>query len=174
MSFVGQSFRYDKDFRGPLAKRGCTDVICLLLFFVFLIAFGFAGYFAQREGDLDKLLVPRDTNGFQCGADSEVIDKKFLVFFDLSKCADPLVPINGCPTPQTCVKECPKEKFLHDKAKCIQETAQTYRQKLICARDVNINSLNSCDDIHQRITDQQCAQWYLPSEPCKLSSAKLL
>lgn len=45
--FAGEQFHHDPQFRGPLAKRSCTDVICLLFFFVFLIAFGFAGYYGE-------------------------------------------------------------------------------------------------------------------------------
>lgn len=45
-------------------------------------------------------MVPSDSNGLRCGVDSEVLDKPYLVFFDLSKCADPRVPLTGCNTPQ--------------------------------------------------------------------------
>lgn len=163
-----------------------------MFFFVFLIAFGFAGYYgqfvsqnnqtlclktgidvsdfisftAQREGDLNRLLVPRDTDGLQCGQDSEVIGQKYLVFFDLSKCADPLVPLNGCPTPQTCVSECPSSDFVHDKPTCQQNLAD-YKKRLICTRKTDMNSIRSCDDIDRLIDAKHCAQWYLKSEPCK-------
>lgn len=124
---------------------------------------------AHREGDLNRLLVPRDSDGYQCGQDSEVFDKKFLVFFDLAKCADPLVPLNGCPTPQTCVSECPKTNFVHDKQTCQQNLA-AYKEKLICKRLVNKNTIGSCDDVDRLIQSEQCAKWYLKSEPCKSST----
>ncbi|CAG9809296.1 unnamed protein product [Chironomus riparius] len=158
------SVLYDLNFRGPLVKRNCTDVICLLFFFIFLIIFGFTVYFAQREGNLSKLLVARDSEGFQCGKDSEVVNSTFLFFFDLSKCADPLVPINGCPTPQKCVSECPHEAFIHDKTKCTKDIAE-YKKKLICTRHVDIQSLKNCNEIDIKIQNQECAQWYLKSEP---------
>ncbi|CRK97987.1 CLUMA_CG011358, isoform B [Clunio marinus] len=160
----GEHFRYDPKFRGPLSQRSCTDVICLLFFFVFLIAFGFAGYYAQREGDLNRLLVPRDSEGKQCGEDSEVLDKKFLLFFDLAKCADPLVPLNGCPTTQTCVKQCPTTNFVHSKQAC-QQNFQTYKEKLICTRNVAMKDIRNCDDVEKWIEKEQCAKWYLKSEP---------
>ena len=115
---------------------------------------------------MNRLLVPRDTDGYQCGQDSEVLDKQFLVFFDLSKCADPLVPLNGCPTPQTCVKECPKSSFVHDKKTC-QQNLVAYKEKLICKRLVNKNTISSCDDVERLIDTEQCAKWYLKSEPCE-------
>lgn len=136
------------------------------MFFIFLIAFGFAGYYAQREGDLNKILVPRDSNGYQCGQDSEVRDTKYLFFFDLSKCADPLVPIQGCPTPQTCVKDCPNESFMHAKSDC-EKGIEGYKKKLICVRSVNVSQLKSCEEIDKKVSDQKCARWYLKSEPCK-------
>ncbi|KAG5680311.1 hypothetical protein PVAND_009824 [Polypedilum vanderplanki] len=159
-----ESFRYDGEFRGPLANRSCTDVIFLLMFFIFLIIFGFAGYYAHREGDLNKLLVPRDTKGWQCGKDSEVVDKPNLFFFDLSKCADPLVPIEGCPTPQVCVKECPKTSFYHERAQCDREKIQVYRQKLICTSEIDLNNITDCNEVDKYVKDNKCALWYLPSE----------
>ena len=44
---TGEPLRYDPQFRGPMARRGCTDVICLLLFFFFLIGWGFGGYYGE-------------------------------------------------------------------------------------------------------------------------------
>ena len=110
--------------------------------------------------------MPRDTDGYQCGQDSEVIDKKYLVFFDLAKCADPLVPLNGCPTPQTCVAECPNTNFVHDKKVC-QSDVNAYKQKLICKRSIDITKVKNCDEVDKLIETEQCAKWYLKSEPCK-------
>lgn len=163
---LGEEYKYDRNFRGPLAKRSCTDIICLLFFIVFLGAFGYAAFYAHQNGNLNKILIPRDSNGYQCGEDSEVLDTKFLFFFDLSKCADPLVPINGCPTPQICVKQCPQETFLHDINTCNQNI-EAYKKRLFCTRDVDVNSLITCAQIDQKIKDKKCAEWYLKSEPCK-------
>jgi solute carrier family 44 (choline transporter-like protein), member 2/4/5 len=140
------------------------SIFNLLLIFtieisLFLIAF--------REGDLDRILVPRDTDGLQCGKDSEVVDKKFLVFFDLAKCADPLVPINGCPTTQTCVKQCPNETFVHNFDICRREGVGNYRRKLICSRKINVANINSCEKVQEHIDREECAKWYLKSESCK-------
>ncbi|XP_070505123.1 choline transporter-like 2 [Chironomus tepperi] len=159
-----ESFRCNSNFRGPLVKRNCTDVICLIFFFIFLIIFGFTVYYAQREGNLKKILIPRDSEGFQCGKDSEVVDSNFLFFFDLAKCADPFVPINGCPTPQTCVQECPKETFHHDKTECMKDLEE-YKKKLICNRHIIVKSLSTCMEVDERVKKQECAQWYLKSEP---------
>lgn len=128
---LGEALKYDKNFKGPLSKRSCTDVFCLLIFIVFLCSWGFVGhygksftsitlllsaqtyklssplfplrqshYLALRNGDLDRLLVPTDSNGRKCGVDNEVVNKPFLVFFNLERCIDPQTPITGCRTPQ--------------------------------------------------------------------------
>jgi solute carrier family 44 (choline transporter-like protein), member 2/4/5 len=123
---------------------------------------------AFREGDLDRILIPRDTDGYQCGHDSEVVDKPYLMFFDLAKCADPLVPLNGCPTPQTCVKECPTESFLYNKETC-RSDINTYKSKLICSRNVNIRDITSCDQVEKYIEEEKCAEEYLKSTSCKLT-----
>jgi choline transporter-like protein 2/4/5 len=109
--------------------------------------------------------VPRDSDGHQCGQDSEVVDKKFLFFFDLAKCADPFVPINGCPTPQICVNKCPQESFLHDMKIC--KNVEEYKQKLICKPSVNLKHYSTCEQIDQLIIDEKCAKWYLKSQPCE-------
>lgn len=111
--------------------------------------------------------MPRDSEGYQCGQDSEVLEEKFLFFFDLSKCANPIVPVNGCPTQQVCVKECPSKSFLHDIEKCKEDVTE-YKKNLICRRDVDLSRVNDCNAIDKLIYEEKCAKWYLKSEPCKL------
>jgi solute carrier family 44 (choline transporter-like protein), member 2/4/5 len=116
--------------RGPIKNRSCTDVLCLLLFVAFLIGWGVVGYFGNdlwflRErtvihcarveridflhfstalgftlGNPEKLIHPTDSDGRICGFHDAVKDKPFLFFFDLTKCANPIVLTTGCPTPQ--------------------------------------------------------------------------
>ena len=45
-------------------------------------------------------MTPTDSEGYKCGYDANVLDKKYLYFFDLSKCASPQTLLNGCDTPQ--------------------------------------------------------------------------
>lgn len=83
----------------------------------------------------------------------------------MAKCADPLVPISGCPTPQACVKECPKETFIYRQQDCKSQTFKVYNKKLVCGRNV---SMNNCDDVEKYMQNDQCAKWYLKSYSCKL------
>lgn len=164
--------KYDKNFKGPLSKRSCTDVFCLIIFVAFLISWGFIGHYAIKNGDLDRLLVPTDSEGRKCGVDNEVIDKKYLLFFDLTKCLDPKVPLVGCQTPQICISECPKTSFYYDERNCYNNFAQT-RDSLKCKKDIDLNNIQSCADITKLINDEKCAQWYLKSESCEYYIFKL-
>lgn len=121
---------------------------------------------ALRHGDLDRLLVPTDSNGLKCGVDSEVQKEPYLVFFDISECAKYDVPLYGCKTPQVCVKECPTEDFTFVSNTCNPTTVADIRSKLICDHSVQKNQLN-CNDIQSLIDRRRCARYYLKSVPCK-------
>jgi len=95
------------DDQGISKNRSCTDVICLLLFLVFLGGWGFVAFIGFRQGNIDKVLHPTDSNGQICGI-GELKDRPHLLFFDLSKCLNPAVISLGCPTVQNCVEACPK------------------------------------------------------------------
>ena len=43
------------NWNGPLKKHSCTDIICLLLFLVFLAAWGFVAFMAFKDGDISKV-----------------------------------------------------------------------------------------------------------------------
>lgn len=48
---IGEALKYDKNFKGPLSKRSCTDLICLFIFIVFLGCWGFVGYWGKLSID---------------------------------------------------------------------------------------------------------------------------
>ena len=70
---------------GPVKKRSCTDILCLLLFLAFIGGWIFVAYLAFSQGDIDKVLHPTDSKGKVCGR-GELEDKPYLMFFDLTKC----------------------------------------------------------------------------------------
>lgn len=125
---------------------------------------------AIHKGDVNRVIVPSDSNGLRCGVDSEVLDKPYLVFFELSKCADPRVPLTGCNTPQVCVSNCPNETFIYGEThKCDPSKLTQMKDKLIC--DIKVNKdrdIHDCRDIDRLIDEHRCARWYLRGEPCKL------
>ncbi len=156
--------RFEPDFSGPVKKRSCTDVLCLLLFLAFLGGWGFVAYLAISQGDIDKVgelnegggahvtvhflfqvIFPTDSEGHICGRGS-FSDRPYLLFFDLTQCLNPAVLALGCPTPQVCVTECPREKFsLHAASKQswrISSTEQVKAQIKPYCKQVT-NSLSS-------------------------------
>ena len=51
----GQPYTYEPNFQGPVRKRSCTDVICLILFILFLALWSFVGLVAFAKGDVKKV-----------------------------------------------------------------------------------------------------------------------
>jgi len=50
-----------------MMDRSCTDVLCCLIFVVFIIAMiGVSGWGIQK-GDVYRILTPYDSNGNECG-----------------------------------------------------------------------------------------------------------
>lgn len=76
------------------------------------------------------------------------------------------MPINGCPTTQVCFEKCPDENFFHDLKVC-QSNLEDYKKKLLCSRNVDINTIKSCNDVERLQNEDKCAKWYLKSEPRK-------
>jgi hypothetical protein len=52
---------------GPIKDRGCTDVICCMLFIAFWGATLFFSFNYFKKGDLNKVMRPVDFNGNPCG-----------------------------------------------------------------------------------------------------------
>ncbi|XP_018804709.1 PREDICTED: CTL-like protein 2 isoform X1 [Bactrocera latifrons] len=161
----GKPMPYDRNFRGPeWRNRSCTDVPCLLIFILFLGGWGFIAQYAVRNGDLNKLVVPTDSFNRKCGIDSSVLDKKYLFFFDLGKCIDPVVPLTGCPTQQVCVESCPTQTFIWDRMKNSLPLAEL-RKRLICLSDVDKDNLRTLDNMQAAIDQERCARGYMKSAP---------
>ncbi|KAL8568179.1 hypothetical protein ACOMHN_027702 [Nucella lapillus] len=91
------------------------------------------------RGDPQRLVYPTDSAGHFCGQGQNQ-DKPFLFFFDLLQCAKmgPSVVL-GCPTPQVCVKKCPKENFVYLESEALEAAGRgpEARGKLICKPGVS-------------------------------------
>ncbi|XP_037084148.1 choline transporter-like 2 [Pollicipes pollicipes] len=159
----GQPRTYDPSFHGPVKKRSCTDILCAILFFVFLVGWALVAAYAIFYGDPEILVFPTDSDGRKCGRDAEVADRPFLLYFDISQCSSPLVLIAGCPTPQVCVARCPQESVLAlpyalDERLCTPEA----RRRLTCRPGVDAtDTRRSCRSL-LRDTDD-CAPYTLRS-----------
>ncbi|XP_070581822.1 choline transporter-like protein 2 isoform X2 [Ptychodera flava] len=112
-SKYGEPLRYDPSFHGPIANRGCTDIICCILFLLFISGMFVIGYFGWSRGDPNKLIYPTDSRGRICGYDDGLENKTNLFFFDLLACADTTTLLElACPTPQVCVNSCPPNTWI--------------------------------------------------------------
>ncbi|BFZ05594.1 hypothetical protein BsWGS_08633 [Bradybaena similaris] len=146
---------YDPRHRGPNKDRSCTDVICCLIFLVFLAGLGVVAGFAFYHGDPRLLVYPQDSNGNLCGYGTRE-DRKYLFFFDISVCGriGPGVFVNGCPTPQVCVKDCPTTDYVYPLVN---------KPDLLCKEDVDLKTTPK--DIHDLVVkDEQCAFYAFESK----------
>ncbi|XP_063885368.1 choline transporter-like 2 isoform X3 [Scylla paramamosain] len=151
----GEAIKYDPEFAGPLKNRSCTDIICLLLFLAFLVGWGIVTGFAVYGGDPERLLYPTDSEGRVCGR-GEFVNKTYLLFFDLTRCASPKVIATGCPTPQVCVSKCPSENWFYTGGE-----TEADRTKLIC-RD-NVNPMDTSKNVKDLVINGHCAFYYVES-----------
>lgn len=55
---------------------------------------------AYWNGDVTRLTAPEDTKGRRCGVDQDVTDKRYLLFYDITKCVKLSVFVFGCNTKQ--------------------------------------------------------------------------
>ncbi|KAB0401588.1 hypothetical protein E2I00_008812, partial [Balaenoptera physalus] len=91
----------------------CTDVLCCMIFILFIIAYILLGLVAWVNGDPRRVAYPTDSQGYFCGQKGTPNENKpILFYFNLLSCTSPSVVVNlQCPTRQICVSKCP-ERFL--------------------------------------------------------------
>uniref|UniRef100_A0A665W0G0 Choline transporter-like protein n=1 Tax=Echeneis naucrates TaxID=173247 RepID=A0A665W0G0_ECHNA len=127
----GESRKFDPNFKGPIHNRGCTDILCCILFIVALLGYFAVGIIAWSQGDPRKVIYPTDSRGEFCGQVGTPLEKKPLLFyFNILKCASPLVLLEfQCPTTQLCVEKCPDRHLTLVKAKLgSKEDREYYKQ----------------------------------------------
>jgi choline transporter-like protein 2/4/5 len=96
-------------FTSTFKKHSCTDILCMLLFLVFIAGLILVSLVAYKYGNPSDLVLPHDSRGRVCGKSPGVETKPYLLFFDITKCLAPITPLTGCPTEQVCVSECPSK-----------------------------------------------------------------
>uniref|UniRef100_A0A0B7AP80 Choline transporter-like protein n=1 Tax=Arion vulgaris TaxID=1028688 RepID=A0A0B7AP80_9EUPU len=150
---------YNPCYKGPNQNRSCTDIICCFLFVVFLAGLAAVACIAYIYGDPQTLIYPQDSNGNLCGHGSRS-DRKYLFFFDLSVCGrmGPGVFVNGCPTPQVCVKECPNSYYV------FLESVASDTTKLICKDNID-DATKAKKGVIRLVADSDCAPYYFDSKP---------
>uniref|UniRef100_A0A671Q4Z5 Choline transporter-like protein n=1 Tax=Sinocyclocheilus anshuiensis TaxID=1608454 RepID=A0A671Q4Z5_9TELE len=99
---LGEPHKFDPTFRGPVHNRGCTDVLCCVIFVIVILGYIVLGTVAWMHGDPRKVVYPTDSYGQFCGQQGTPnANKAILFYFNILQCANPTVLINlQCPTTQ--------------------------------------------------------------------------
>uniref|UniRef100_A0A4W4GLT2 Choline transporter-like protein n=1 Tax=Electrophorus electricus TaxID=8005 RepID=A0A4W4GLT2_ELEEL len=127
--------KYDPSFKGPIQNRSCTDIICCILFILAILSYIVLGILAWSQGDPRKVIYPTDSSGQFCGqVGTPLQNKKFLFYFNILKCASPMVLLAfQCPTTQLCVEECPNRPLTLGTAKLVTNDWTYYKK--FCKED---------------------------------------
>ncbi|XP_065646897.1 choline transporter-like protein 4 isoform X2 [Hydra vulgaris] len=152
----GKSKAHDPSFNGPIKNRSCTDIICCLIFVLYIVGMLIVGFLAFSWGSPTKLLYPTDSRGNLCGVGT-FADRKNLFYFDLLECIpnslSDIYSITSCKTTQICVKDCPSQNAFYLTAD---------KSNLYCQYEVNLNTTSKSNS--QLVNEGLCAKYTLQSE----------
>ncbi|XP_044804100.1 choline transporter-like protein 2 isoform X2 [Bubalus bubalis] len=155
----GTPQKYDPTFRGPIYNRGCTDIICCVFLFLAIVGYVAVGIIAWTHGDPRKVIYPTDSRGQFCGQKGTKNENKpFLFYFNIVKCASPLVLLEfQCPTPQICVEKCPSRYLTYLSAHA-SEDFEYYKQYCLPGFQKN-------KGVAEVLRDGDCPAVLIPSKP---------
>ncbi|KAF7254805.1 Choline transporter-like protein 5, partial [Varanus komodoensis] len=140
----------------------CTDVLCCVIFVVVILSYIALGIVAWVHGDPRKVAYPTDSFGQFCGQkDTPNENKTILFYFNILKCASPIVLINlQCPTTQLCVSKCP------DRFATYIEMQSSYRNYWEYYRQFCKPGFNKPrKSVAQVMRDEDCPSMIIPSRP---------
>uniref|UniRef100_A0A1A7YPK5 Choline transporter-like protein n=1 Tax=Iconisemion striatum TaxID=60296 RepID=A0A1A7YPK5_9TELE len=157
-SQYGEPLKFD--LRGPVHNRKCTDVACCIIFVTVILGYIALGTVAWIHGDPRKIVYPTDSQGQFCGQqNTSNANKAILFYFNMLKCANPVVLINlQCPTTQLCVSKCP------DRFATLMDVSSTNNwdyYKQFCKPGFK-TGIKSVADV---IRDEDCPSMIVPSKP---------
>lgn len=166
----GEKFKYDPKFRGPIRKRSCTDIICCVIFLVFIMGYIVVGFLAWLYGDPRQVMYPRNTTGSYCGI-GENRNKPYLFYFNIMNCLLTVKSLsvggwNGiqCPTTQICVATCPDKFWVLPTIAFVPGTKpQAVWNQSLCkpGLDLATTTLTVSDILNQQL----CPEFIVPSQP---------
>ncbi|KAM4535030.1 choline transporter-like protein 2 isoform 2-T2 [Fundulus diaphanus] len=156
----GDPKKYDPSFKGPIQNRGCTDIVCCILFIIAVLGYIAVGILAWSQGDPRKVIYPTNSRGEFCGqAGSELEKKRLLFYFNIMKCASPMVLLSfQCPTTQMCVENCP-DKFM-TLVNALKNGKDFEYYKTFCKDGVTANMAATAI-----LKDGLCPPMLIPSKP---------
>ncbi|XP_069561013.1 choline transporter-like protein 2 isoform X1 [Brachyistius frenatus] len=157
----GEARKFDPNFKGPIHNRGCTDILCCIFFILALLGYFSVGILAWSQGDPRKVIYPTDSRGQFCGqAGTPLAKKPFLFYFNILKCASPLVLLEfQCPTTQLCVESCPGRHLTLVKAKLGNTEDHEYYSKY-CKDGVDFAKLSPPEILREGL----CPAMLIPSK----------
>ncbi|KAL0612590.1 Choline transporter-like protein 2 [Plecturocebus cupreus] len=164
----GTPQKYDPTFKGPIYNRGCTDVICCVFLLLAIVGYVAVGIIAWTHGDPRKVIYPTDSRGEFCGQKGTKNENKpFLFYFNIVKCASPLVLLEfQCPTPQICVEKCPDRYLTYLNARSSRDF-EYYKQ--FCVPGFKNNK-----GVAEVLRDGDCPAVLIPSKPCESGDPRSL
>ncbi|KAG8505786.1 Choline transporter-like protein 4, partial [Galemys pyrenaicus] len=150
----------------PIFSRGCTDVICCVLFLLFILGYIVVGILAWVYGDPRQVLYPRNSTGAYCGVGANR-DKPYLLYFNIFSCIldANIITIADkglqCSTPQVCVASCPNSSWTVEPSQYSMTVGEVFTgERNFCMpgvpRDMNVL---------QSLTKEFCPSFLLPSKP---------
>ncbi|XP_012496758.1 PREDICTED: choline transporter-like protein 2 isoform X2 [Propithecus coquereli] len=156
---LGTPQKYDPTFKGPIYNRGCTDVICCVFLLLAIVGYVAVGIIAWTHGDPRKVIYPTDSRGEFCGQKgTKNANKPYLFYFNIVKCASPLVLLEfQCPTPQICVEKCPDRYLTYLNARNSRDF-EYYKQ--FCVPGFQNNK-----GVAEVLRDGDCPAVLTPSKP---------
>ncbi|XP_004390821.1 choline transporter-like protein 4 isoform X2 [Trichechus manatus latirostris] len=163
----GKPVKYDPSFRGPIKNRGCTDVICCVLFLIFILGYIVVGIVAWVYGDPRQVLYPRNSTGAYCGL-GENKDKPYLLYFNIFSCiqnTNLMTAVTNdlqCPTPQVCVSSCPESSWTMQVIQVPQTVEEVFYalNRNFCLPGVPGNM-----SVLESLQQELCPSFLLPSSP---------
>ncbi|XP_071963887.1 choline transporter-like protein 2 [Antedon mediterranea] len=164
---------YDSNVTGPISNRGCTDVICCLIFVLFVAGLGVIGGIGFKRGNVQTLIYQTDYLNQVCGISKAVADKPYLFFFDCLECLkEAKPPMFDCPSSGlVCVEKCPTENYAinvkyYDKLDDATPTEVDWND-FICEYDIDANNevMNRGSTIQVLLNTKKCANYYTKSKP---------
>lgn len=162
----GNSAKYDPSFRGPIKNRGCTDIICCVLFLIFILGYIIVGLVAWVYGDPRQVLYPRNSTGAYCGVGDNK-DKPYVLYFDILSCAAAIniisIAENGlqCPTPQVCVSSCPLAPWAVEVFQFSKTVGEVYGER----RNFCLPAVSPDMIVEESLQKGLCPRFLLPSTP---------
>ncbi|MGH0152970.1 UNVERIFIED_CONTAM: hypothetical protein FKN15_023855 [Acipenser sinensis] len=117
---------------------------------------------AWSHGDPRKVIYPTDSRGQFCGqAGTELEKTPFLFYFNIMKCASPLVLLEfQCPTTQICVEKCP-DKFMTLLKAYANPSDMDYYKKFCKPEFAGMTKLSAPEVLR----DGYCPAMLIPSRP---------